>query len=100
VDWAVVRRYKSVNEQRIWVNLVCSSFSLWRVSFSLPIHSIKLRMTAPEPNLEEVYAFTLALAKEAGQMILDGSSKRTTTVGSGDSVDGAEAVKEAATGGK
>lgn len=30
-----------------------------------------------EINLEEIYAFTLDLAKQAGQMILEGSNKRT-----------------------
>jgi hypothetical protein len=42
-----------------------------------------------EINLEEIYAFTLDLAKEAGQMILEGSNKRTTssTTATGDSVE-------------
>ncbi|BGP15665.1 hypothetical protein JCM10213_006165 [Rhodosporidiobolus nylandii] len=36
-------------------------------------------MAAQEPNFEEIYAFAVQLAKDAGAMILEGSSKRTAS---------------------
>ncbi|GAA5942379.1 hypothetical protein JCM10213_004156 [Rhodosporidiobolus nylandii] len=36
-------------------------------------------MAGREPNFEEIYAFAVQLAKDAGAMILEGSSKRTAS---------------------
>lgn len=42
------------------------------------------KMAATEVNLDQVYAFTVHLAKEAGKRILEGSAKRTSQAASVD----------------